>query len=264
MLLRHVTINSTVLYALAFLLTTILHELAHALTGVLLGSDPILHHNFVEHRSVEHLSPQQQIAIALAGPVISLVQGVVAGFIFLKSRKRRLTELFVLWFAVLGFNNFLGYLMIGHVFSAGDIGKVYATADTSPWIQILFAVIGAALLLFIAYKMTRPFLEFSSRSEWLSEGASRKRFSLHILILPWIIGSAVITLLYLPIVAIVSIIYPVMSGMVFIFPWQNAVNATQVRPASTQSLQRTSTAVLIVFVLVAGVFRLILAPGIPL
>jgi hypothetical protein len=264
MLLRPIAINSTVLYTLAFLATTILHELGHAVTGMLLGSHPILHHNYVDHRTVEDLSSGQQIAIALAGPVISLVQGLGAGFIFLNSRRRSLAELFVLWWSVLGFTNFFGYLMTGPVFSAGDIGKAYAIAGTPLWIQILLAVVGAALLLVVAYRMTSPFLQFSSRAEWLEDGAARKRFSLHALILPWIVGSAIITLLYLPIVAVVSIIYPVMSGMVFIFPWQNAVNIRDVQPASSVTIERTSVAAIVALVIVGGVFRLILAPGIPL
>lgn len=262
--LMHVTINSAVLYALAFLLTTILHELGHAFTGALLGSEPVLHHNFVEHRSTGHLSSGQEIAIALAGPLTSLLQGLIVGFVFLKSKRRSLTELFLLWWAVLGFANFLGYLMTGPVFTDGDIGKVFDTAGTAVWVRIVLAVVGAGLLLFIAYKMTKPFLEFSPRAEWLDNGASRKKFSLHSLILPWLIGSALITLLYLPVIAIVSIIYPVMSGMVFIFPWQNAVNAKGITPALNARIERTSAAAVILLVVVAGVFRLILAPGIQL
>src|SRR5690606_268949 len=174
------------------------------------------------------------------------------------------TELFLLWLAVLGFANFLGYLMTGPVFTDGDIGKVFDTAGTAVWVRIVLAVVGAGLLLFIAYKMTRPFLEFSPRAEWLDNGASRKKFSLHSLILPWLIGSALITLLYLPVIAIVSIIYPVMRGMVFIFPWQNAVNAKGITPALNARIERPSAAALILLVVVAGVSRLTLAPGIHL
>lgn len=264
MLLRNVTINSTILYTSAFLLTTILHELGHGITGALLGSDPILHHNFVEHGSVDHLSPHRQIAIALAGPAVSLLQGFVAGLVFLKSQKRSLFELFVLWWSVLGFANFLGYLMIIPIFSVGDIGKAYSIAGTPLWVQISLAVVGAALLLLVAYKMSSPFLQFSSRAEWIEDGTARKRFSLRTLILPWIVGSAIITVLYLPIIAVVSIIYPVMSGMVFIFPWQNAVNVRDIQPASDSAIERISTVAVVLLAIVAGVFRLILAPGIPL
>jgi hypothetical protein len=55
-----------------------------------------------------------------------------------------------------------------------------------------------------------------------------------------------------------------MSGMVFIFPWQNAVNAKGITPALNARIERTSAAAVILLVVVAGVFRLILAPGIQL
>src|SRR5690606_33261629 len=204
--LMHVTINSAVLYALAFLLTTILHELGHAFTGALLGSEPVLHHNFVEHRSTGHLSSGQEIAIALAGPLTSLLQGLIIGFVFLKSKQRSLTELFLLWLAVLGFANFLGHLMTGPVLTDGDIGKVFDRAGTAVWVRMGLAVVAAGLLLVSAYKLTRASLDFSPRAEWLDNGASRTQFSLHALLLPWLIGSAFITLLYLPVIAILSII----------------------------------------------------------
>lgn len=39
-----------VIYTLAFIVTTVLHELAHALTSALFGGQPVLHHVYVRHR----------------------------------------------------------------------------------------------------------------------------------------------------------------------------------------------------------------------
>jgi hypothetical protein len=91
-------LNSTMLYVLAFLVTTILHEFAHALVGWLNNSDPVMHHNYVEHLATAQLSEQQQVSIALAGPVISLFQGLIAGWIFLKRKNMGLLSMFLLWF----------------------------------------------------------------------------------------------------------------------------------------------------------------------
>jgi hypothetical protein len=217
-----IVVNSLILYVIAFLLTTILHEIAHALAGLLFSSQPVLHHNYVEHLSWNDLSVQPQVYIALSGPLFSLIQGLVAGFVYFESTKKRPFDLFMLWFSILGMFNFLGYLMTGPLFHEGDIGKALVLLNAPVWFQILIALVGAVLLLFIAYKLTRPFLNFSYKKEWVKSGKYRKNFSFHILILPWLVGSAVITILYLPIVAVVSIIYPFTSGMVFIFPWQNA------------------------------------------
>lgn len=259
-----IVLNSTVLYVTAFLITTILHEFSHGLAGLFNDSHPILHHNYVEHLSINHLSIHQRVSIALAGPVLSLFQGLAAGWIFLNSQKQRLVTLFLLWFSVLGFNNFLGYLITGPLFSAGDIGKAYLLLNTPLWIQILVSFLGAAALLFLAYKLTAPFLSFSFKSEWVANRLSRKNFSFRIIILPWLIGSVIMTILYLPIIAIVSIVYPIMSGFVFIYPWQNAQRIENVELSSTTEIGNVSYLTIFVLLALTIVFKLKLAPGIQL
>ncbi len=250
------------LYVTAFLLTTIVHEFAHGIIGGMNGSNPVIHHNYVEHLAMDHLTIRQQILIALAGPLVSLLQGLIVGYVYLRSPRERMIDLFLLWATVLGFNNFLGYLMTGPFFGGGDIGKIYAISDTPAWVQIALAVAGACALLFIAYKLTVPFLRFAFERDWLTTGRARKNFSLHILILPWMIGSVVVTLLYLPVIAIVSIIYPIMSGMVFIFPWQNAVNPENVKLSATKVLGTPSPTAIGITLVTAALFRFVLAAGI--
>jgi len=82
----------------------------------------------------------------------------------------------------------------------------------------IYCFLGAGILLFIAYHLSIPFLKFSYKKEWVDTRQSRKNFSFCILILPWIIGSAVMTFLYLPIVAVVSIIYPLQVGWFLFSP----------------------------------------------
>jgi len=259
---RNIVLNSSIFYVIAFLVTTILHELSHAMVGALNNSDPVLHHNYVEHLSPSHLTVVQQVSIALAGPILSLIQGLMSGWVYLKSKKHNPIHLFLLWFSVLGFNNFFGYLMTGPLFKAGDIGKAYLLLELPLFPQIALAFIGAAALLFIAYKLTAPFLQFSYEQKWVTDERSRKNFSLRIIILPWIIGSGIITILYLPIIAIVSIIYPIMSGMVFIFPWQNAQRIKHVKLSNNNKIGKLSILSLCLLIVLIMVFKLILAPGI--
>lgn len=260
-----ITLNSTLLYALAFMLSTCCHELAHAIAGLWFESGPILHHNYVEHTNdVVLLNTIEKVFIALAGPLVSLLLGLLSGIIFLQSSKRRLQELFLLWFAIIGLNNFLGYLMTGPIFTAGDIGKVYQLLEWSITGRIVLAILAAGLLLLLAYKLTRPFLEFSVREEWINTPVSRKSYSFRVLILPWIMGSLVVTFLYLPIVAIISIIYPITSGMIFIYPWQNAVNADNISPSSDLKSHQLSFQLIWGTLISAIIFKFILAPGIAL
>jgi len=260
----NITLNSSVLYILAFLITTIIHELSHAFFGLLNNSEPVLYHNAVHHLSTDLLSVKQQVCIALAGPVASLLQGIIIGVVFLKTRKQGLLSLFLLWFSVLGFSNFLGYLMTGPIFKNGDIGKVFLLLNSPLILQIVVAFIGAAILVFIAYKLTTSFLNFSYQKKWVDTKQVRKNFSFHIIILPWLMGSFIVTLLYLPVVAIVSIIYPVMSGMIFIFPWQNAQRIENVKLLNDKKIGEISFLSIALLVLLIIVFRFVLAPGIPL
>ena len=255
--------NSVLIYVIAFLLTTIFHELAHAVAGSIKGSDPVLHHNYVEHFSKEGLPIYDRVFITLAGPFVSLLQGLVAGAFYLKSQQKRTFDLFLLWFAVLGLNNALGYVMTGPVFKAGDIGEAYELINISFSFQVILTMIAAASLIFIAYKLTIPFLQFCHRKDWLSSGKERKGFLLLILILPWLIGSGIITVLYIPVIEIISIIYPVMSGMIFIFPWQNAETIVCVPASENQNITRTSFQLTIIFIVLIFVFKGVLARGIP-
>lgn len=258
----NITLNSSALYVSAFLATTMFHELGHALAGAAFGSSPVMYHNYVEHLTPENLGRPQGLIVALAGPVISLLQGIIAAAVYLRSKKQNLTTLFLLWFALHGLNNFLGYTMTGFLFQQGDIGRSFLLLDVPLVIQIILAVLAAFTLLYVAYRLTRPFLKFSYREEWLSTPSARANFSLHTLILPWIAGSVVVTAVYLPIQAIVSIIYPVMSGFIYIFPWQNARRADGMAPAGEAGNGRLSIASVAVLITILFLFRFILAEGV--
>src|SRR5690606_10247914 len=260
----NIAINSAVLYIIAFLATTMIHELGHAITGKFLGSDPVLYHNYVAHLSPDNISTTQGVVIALAGPILSLLQGLLATMAYLKAKMQGFKTLFLLWFAVLGLNNFLGYMMTGFLFRQGDIDKSFQLLDISLTVQIAISALAALALLFMAQKMTKPFLKFSYRPQWVDSERSRVNFSFHTLVLPWILGSAVVAIAYLPIQAIASIVYPVMSGFVFIFPWQNARRIQRVTLSEESGLGNISKMAMGILIVLLLLFKLVLAKGIPL
>ena len=247
---------------MAFMFTTIVHEFAHAVSGWLSNSEPVMYHNFVEHLGIDNLSNSQKIGTALAGPLISLIQGFLMGGSFFATKKRGLIQLFMLWAAVLGFNNFLGYVMTGPVFGVGDIGKSYELVGTSLFQQILYAIIAAFWLLVVANKMSRPFLEFAYKNEWIRPEKNAPKFSFQIIIIPYMIGSLIITLLYLPFINIVSFIYPIMSGMIFIYPWKNAITIKNVNLSENASLGYLSWKLISICILMICLFRFVLPKGV--
>ncbi len=259
-----IILNSTVLYVTAFLLTTIIHEFGHAIVGFINGSNPILHHNYVEYLSINNLSVFKKVLISLAGPLFSLIQGLLAGLMFFKTKKQSFYKLFLLWFSILGFSNFLGYLMTGPIFLQGDIGKVFLLMNIPLIPQLFIAFIGATILFYLGYKLTIPFLKFSYKEEWIFSAKSRGNFTFKIIILPWLIGATIVTILYLPVIAIVSIIYPITSGMIFIFPWKNAKRITNLKISKYNQIGKYSFDLYLLFLILIVVFKLFLAPGIVL
>lgn len=261
---QFIVLNSAVLYVVAFLLTTIFHETGHALMGYFSGSRPVLHHNYVSYLAMDSVPVIKRIYIELAGPVVSLLQGVLAGLIFMKMKRQTLFKLFLLWFSILGLANFFGYLMTGPLFQEGDIGKVYRMLNTPLFLQIVIAAGGAAILFYAAFRMTIPALQFSYKPEWIADPKSRTQFALHIIIFPWLIGATLVTILYLPIIAVVSIIYPFSSGMIFIFPWKHAKRVENIPVSNERNTGKPSAVLTIIFILLVIVFRGVLAPGIVL
>lgn len=262
--IKPLVINSAVCYVLAFLLTTVLHEFGHAIVGSVLGSSPVLHHNYVAHLDRASLPVMDQVWIALAGPLVSFAQGLLLLPVVRRRRCGGLFDLFLLWCMLLGFGNFLGYLMTGPIFTAGDIGKVHLLLQVPMLVRIGIALVGAAALAWVAYFSTRPFLQFAPQPSLVEGPSSRMMFNFRIIILPWLIGSVVVTLLYLPVVAIVSIIYPITSGMVFIFPWKHARRVEDAEAHGSASILGPSWAWYGALALAVLVFRLVLAPGIEL
>ncbi len=259
-----IIINSTVLYIIAFLLTTIIHEFGHAVTGLLNDSKPILHNNYVDYLAINQLSTFRKISISLAGPLVSLIQGLLIGLLYLRIKKQTLCKLFLLWFSILGFSNFFGYLMTGPIFQAGDIGKVFSLMNVPIAAQIIIAVIGAAVLIYIAYKLTIPFLQFSYKKEWTADPKSKKNFSFNIIILPWIIGSVIVTILYFPVIAVVSIIYPITSGMIFIVPWKHSKRINNIKTSGNSKIGEYSVLLYVSMIILILIYKFILAPGIVL
>ena len=257
-------VNATACYVLAFLVTTFLHECGHAFTGAWLGSSPVLHHNYVEHFDRDRLALVEQIWIALAGPLVSLAQGCMCWWVRIRRPGGGIGALLVLWLAVLGFGNFFGYLMTGPFFTTGDLGKVEVLLGMGMITRIVVALTGAGVLLFIMYRATWVFLAFATDKGIVEDPHARVRFNGSIIMLPWLIGSMIVTLLYLPVIALISIIYPFTSGMVFIFPWRNAERAVGVAASGRPTLLRASLPLYLALAIAVVLFRGVLARGIPL
>jgi hypothetical protein len=97
----------SVLFATAFVLVTTPHEAAHAVTAYLLGFNLTLFKMWV-NPDASSATPMQTFAIAVAGPIFSLVLGAAAWLIYKFRFKRRDAGLLLLMLTIAGIYSFLG------------------------------------------------------------------------------------------------------------------------------------------------------------
>jgi hypothetical protein len=136
---RIMLVNSAVAFMIALPLMITAHEFGHALAGVAQGLQPTVYPNQVTYR-IEGTSAQRVIT-ALAGPVVSLLIGVLV--LAVVPAGRGFGTLFLLWFGALNVQEFTGYLMTAPFFSIGDIGAALHLLDAPTWSYWLVLVIGA-------------------------------------------------------------------------------------------------------------------------
>jgi hypothetical protein len=150
------TWESAATYAVAFFLTTLLHELAHALVGASYGRAPVLFTTFV--RCEHDVSTTAQVATALAGPVFSLVQGLALGALVLRVGLPARWRLFLLWMGYHGLVNFVGYVFSTAFAPGGDLNRA-ATMLGVPFVgQLVMTGLGYAGLRWLVRPLAPVFL----------------------------------------------------------------------------------------------------------
>ncbi|MET0692428.1 MAG: hypothetical protein ABWY56_00780 [Propionibacteriaceae bacterium] len=146
---RALLANSTLAFVLAAMVNDTLHELAHAVAGLAQGLTPT-----VSPFSVSYLpegTDSQQIVTAAAGPLFSLVLGLVL-MVVARSWGRGLVRLFFLWLSFMGVMNFVGYCFIAPFARVGDTGQVLSLLGAPGWAYVLVALVGVAGQFWLAYR----------------------------------------------------------------------------------------------------------------
>lgn len=218
-------INSTLAFVSAFVITTFIHELGHFLSYFMFGENPTLFHNYVQTPG-QDISKHVKVISALAGPVISLVQGTALAMVVSIKRKNTSAHLFFLWLSLLGLVNFFGYLIMTPFSATGDTGKVAELLKVPEGLRILIAVVGFAVLIPVILRVGRNFSNFIPAEH-------KTKYVYRIMFFPILIGSALNTLLAFPVVAILSIIYPATSSYAIMISFSAILKAPAAQsPAS--------------------------------
>lgn len=227
--LSPVLIGSTLMYVLTFTVTTVLHELAHAIAGLVQGGSPVLYHTYVAH---EPMTPRQEVITTAAGPLFSLVQGVAfIGVFSYFNRSSALIQLFILWMGLHGLINFFGYLISTPFSAHGDLGMVADYLNLGVVAKIALCALGMAANWMIGLISPRAFLQLAPSFDLISTEAGRMSHIFHIAVMPWLLGTIVIIASRIPSPYLVSLLYPVMSGLFSLLAWEKSGAVAPAIPA---------------------------------
>ncbi|HMC08792.1 MAG TPA: hypothetical protein VKL22_05690 [Actinomycetota bacterium] len=158
-------VNSTVAFVGALFLSVTLHELAHGLTALAFGVTPTV---YAGHETHAVLSPGREAVVALAGPLFSLVSGLIV--LLAPRRGRGFWRLFKVWFGVLSIQSFFGYLMTGPFVTYGDIGHAFRLLHTPGVAYVAAFVVGLLGTFALGRFLTEQLLELTD-----GEGVSEER-----------------------------------------------------------------------------------------
>ena len=260
---KYVILNSSLLFIIATILEMTLHECGHFVTAFYLQAQNLsLHHNYVDYAE-DNLNTNYKIAIAAAGPIVSLLIGMLFHFICSKQTNRNLLFLFNLYMAIFGYIGFFGYLMIAPMVPVGDTGFIFLALNFPMWFIILIAVTGIAVLYLLQKKLTKYFAEMGT-NELIADSNLRKPF-IHCLIqYPLYIGIVITALLNFPVPVLISLIAPICSPMTIMWSYGDALKKTypaQNTNAAFEKLNSIQPVLFILLIIIVAINRL-LVPGI--
>ena len=245
-----VAIRPTLLFMTAFALNVTPHEAAHATAGYMLGFSSTFYQMWVNPDAAAAM-PRQLIAIAVAGPIFSLTVGLMSWILYCWRYSRKPSGLLFLMLAIVGFYLFLG--PVAAATAGGDFNVALRFAGAPKLLMNMISVVGVLILPTTMYFMGKEL------SYWAPPWFSRSKAVLCITVGPWLIGTFVITLVYLPLPKF--LIGPNFVGSVFwVFAVIGAIRADRSTPVGRpiRSLTRTDlivtgAAFLMVRLLVHGV-----------
>jgi hypothetical protein len=240
-----------------------LHEFGHYFASIIVHAKGIsIHHNYVSNMD-EGLAFKSILFIKGAGPMVSLIIGIVFHLACSVQKKRNLTFLFKLYMAVFGYIGFFGYLMIAPIFTAGDTGYICSALKFPIWLTISIAVSGALTLYLLVRNLMKYFVEMGSK-EIIEKKESRISFVHSLVLLPVLFGIPFTTILNLPIVALISLIAPICSPFTLLWDYGNALHKNYDLRTTNDNFNRLNklNIVLIILLILTIIYNRILVKGI--
>jgi hypothetical protein len=240
-----VAVRPTILFVTAFALNATPHEAVHAATAYMLGFNSTLYHFWVNPDAAA-ATPRQLIEIAVSGPVFSLAVGLVSWLLYRQRYSRKPSGLLFLMLAIVAF-----YIPLGGSIG-GDIHLALGFGGASKLLMNVISVVAVLMLSTMMYSMGKELCS------WAPPWYSRSKAVLCTTVGPWLVGTVLMTLVYLPLPKF--LIAPNLIGSVL---WafavigaslcERTIPARPIRSLTRSDLIVTAAALLTVRFLVHGV-----------
>lgn len=157
-------INSALIIISSTIIFTVLHESAHFIIAEYFGLDPDLHRNYV------HLGKKgseiQEVIVAAAGPLFSLVSGTIITYVSIGFIKPSLFKLFLLWLGMGSILECLGYILIAPFAKNGDTGKVFDYLGIPTSVAVLIAVVSFLFIRWLFAGFSNQFIFYKNESQF--------------------------------------------------------------------------------------------------
>ena len=184
--LRTWAARPTILFAAAYLLNAVLHEVSHALAAIAMRIPAVLFQYRIDIRA-EDAAPWEHATIAAAGPVASGGFALLCAVAY-RHGAGRPGQLMLLYLAAVG-----AVVLFGNMMSpVGDFARMEDALDMPAWARSLMLVAGFAGLLAALFAAGREL------REWFPADVSRGQGIAFFIALPAIVGTALATWLSQP------------------------------------------------------------------
>lgn len=243
---KSLAINSILIAVSTSIIGTILHESAHYVAGYYLGLNPELHHNYVN--PLAEGTELQNILMAAAGPLFSLVFGVVIMFISIKFIKPSLLKLFMTWLGMGSILGLLGYLLISPIAKNGDTGRVFAYLQIPTFVSVIIAIASFAFITYLFKKWSNQFVFYKHDDTFDKTETTKQLFFYPIF------GSIIIvTLLNFPITTWVSLLPTLFMPMSYFSTFGGYKRLNNLNP--TLTIKHISPVLIVLTILSILLFR---------
>ena len=259
-----VAVNATALYLLACLAVQSAFQLATVATAAQLGIQGTWQLGRLQFRMAD--SEWWQAAVLSVygiGPVVSLGLGIGALWLFWKwaRRRRGLLKLFLFWVVLHACNLSLGALAADTLTQSGTWYVPSWLFKASNALNVLVALLAAMLQMVAGYLAAVLFLQ-SHDSITMMQYHNRRRLLVAAVLLPWLVGSAVLLLLHWPTQSLTEQLRYVAMLLLLGPLYMACTNESFEDTIESPSRTRLATGLLLLLSGVLLAWRLVLAGGI--